>query len=103
MEKHYLQAVPCHEGERATRPTIEKRLILELKKKFISSADITRLAHGIHNMRRLHISEVVASVYEWAFSNKEIQKLLIDKFFEHTASEIEKAYINNAKNKIAQA
>jgi len=41
-------------------------------------------------MNLLHLQEVVASVYSWALADENIQRELIDKYFEHIHKENKK-------------
>ena len=71
----------CHEYETTTRKASEESLLFALRKKFLS-AEVDFIAIEIHNMKLLHTSEIVASVYAWAIETPEIQRELIDRFFE---------------------
>ncbi len=72
----------CHNKEKNKRPQQEQRL-LEILRKLFSSDDINGLVSCLNDFCPLHIHEVVGSVYGWAFSSLDIQRLLIDKYFEH--------------------
>lgn len=72
----------CHEVEGGTRSGNESDLIDMLKMLFWSEG-VHDLANGFHQMALHHAPEVVASVYEWALSDTEIQKELIDRYFEY--------------------
>lgn len=82
-DNDYLMTLcqPCHEIEYAEMQGAIDIISTQLKLKF-SSSDIWRMSLGIANMKLLHASEVVASAYEWAFENPEIQQELIDKYFD---------------------
>jgi len=77
----------CHDQERETRPDVESDLLAMLRPLFLAD-DLHSLALGFHQMELLHSHEVVASVYEWALSSPEIQRELIDRYFE---------FLNNRK------
>lgn len=71
----------CHNFEREIRSEYESDLLEILREKFLTE-DIHSLANGFYRMDLLHSHEVVASVYEWAFSSPEIQRELISRYFE---------------------
>lgn len=71
----------CHEQEKENRPEAEKLLLKAMKEKFLA-ADLIDLAGGIHKMPMCHAPGVVASVYEWALSDKKIQMELISRFLD---------------------
>ena len=70
----------CHDLERKLRPEYEK-LILDCLQSAFFADDLRELALGFSNIKLLHASEVVASVFEWALSSPEIQRALIDRYF----------------------
>lgn len=71
----------CHEIERVQMQDYEKLILNSLKEKFFAD-DLLQLASDIHLMELIHSSDVVASAYGWAFSNPEIQKLIIDMYMD---------------------
>ncbi len=77
----------CHEVERESRPEYEKLLLEQLRINFFAD-DLRRLALSFSELKLLHASEVVASVYEWALSSPEIQRELIDRFFLDTKAKL---------------
>ncbi len=70
----------CHEEERVTRPDSESDLLDMLRVLFFAD-DIHRIANGFRQLELQHASEVIASVYEWALADTEIQGELIERFF----------------------
>lgn len=73
----------CHESEKENRPEAEKLLLKAMKEKFFYS-DLIGLAGGIHKMPMCHAPDVIASVYEWALSDRKIQIELIRRFLNLT-------------------
>ena len=71
----------CHKNERQNRSVAEEALIAALKQKFLTE-EIDTLTSGFRDMPILHIPEVVASVYEWALKTPEVQRDLIERYFE---------------------
>ena len=55
-------------------------------------SEVTSLADGLFKMKLCHLHEVVASVFEWVFTDKNIQIELIERYFEYL--------LNKNKNKI---
>lgn len=72
----------CHEDERDVMHEIITSIIFALKSRFLSN-EIDNLSIGISQMPMLHTPEVVASVYSWAFSSPDIQRELIDRYFQY--------------------
>lgn len=79
----------CHEEETETRQSIEKNLIDELKLKFPSSCDVLDLVSGFYELKLVHSAEVVASMIKWFLSNENLQRELIDRYFESLAQKNE--------------
>lgn len=71
----------CHESETNDMPIAEKFICESLKRNFLSN-DLMRMAEEIQTMELLHTSEVVASVYGWAFRDPSVQRRLIDLYFQ---------------------
>lgn len=82
MEALVTLCEECHRDETQNRSEEEQLLLRALREKFFSS-EINQLAIGIHSMPLLHTAEVVASVYEWALQTPEIQRELIEKYFDY--------------------
>ena len=80
----------CHAEERDNRPDEEQALLHALREKFLAS-DVNQLAIGFHKMPVMHVPEVVASVYEWALTTPEIQRELIDRYFEYIKQKANKS------------
>ena len=76
----------CHESERDEMLEYEGEIVEQLKDKFFGD-DLRELACGINHLILRHISGVVASAYSMAFSDPEIQKELIDKYFKKLEKE----------------
>ena len=74
--------VECHLNEIENRDNYEKTLLEGLKRNFLCE-DILELAGGFYQMPLLHGSDVIASVYRWALSDKNIQRELIEKYFKY--------------------
>jgi hypothetical protein len=72
----------CHAEEWENRPEAEHALMRALKEKGFFAADVQSLADGLGKMELLHSHEVVASAYEWTLETPEIQRWLLDKYFE---------------------
>lgn len=71
----------CHEEEKEAMAEVEHDIIRMLKIKFLAGP-LRDLAQGIHAMNLQHAPEVVASAYSYAFSDPEVQKELIERYFE---------------------
>ena len=71
----------CHNEERDFRKANESDLIKILKESFLCD-DIRCLAEGFHLMDLCHSSNVVASVISWAISDNDVQKELIERYFQ---------------------
>lgn len=72
----------CHFNEEKIRPSREKELLRALKGKFLAG-EVESLASGFYDMKLLHAPEVIASVYEWALRDVDIQRELIEKYFNY--------------------
>ncbi len=79
----------CHEAETKERPEFERYLLDALAKLFLAG-DLLSLTTGFNKMSLLHVPEVVASVYEWALSDPDIQAELIDRYFKHLKETLRK-------------
>jgi hypothetical protein len=73
----------CHEEEKDSRQEHEQLLLYMLKKAGFLSSDIFELAEGFFNFKFLHLSEVVSSSLKWFLSSEEMQKKLLDSYFEY--------------------
>ncbi|MFH2058397.1 MAG: HNH endonuclease [Pseudomonadota bacterium] len=71
----------CHDSERSERPDVESDLLSRLREMFLIDG-LTDITTGFINMNVLHGQEVVASMLSWIFSNDNIQRELLDRFFE---------------------
>ena len=69
----------CHELERELRPEYEELLLDVLHDNFFAD-DLRALAFGFSQLKPLHQTNVVASVYKWALSSPEIQRELIERY-----------------------
>jgi len=69
----------CHEVERSERHGNEEDLLSMLRTNFFAD-DIHTFATGFYEMKLLHSHEIVASAYEWALSNPDIQRELIERY-----------------------
>jgi cytochrome c553 len=72
----------CHSKESRIRSYCEKNILRELRRNFLAES-VSDLAVGISAMKLLQSPDVVASVYAWAFSDENIQRELIEKYFEN--------------------
>ena len=79
----------CHSEEREVRPSYEQGMLRALREKFLAE-DVSELAIGFHTMPLCSAPEVVASVYQWALSDENIQRELIDRYFKHLEDEKER-------------
>jgi hypothetical protein len=87
----------CQKRERDEMPASDDDLLAMLHEKFLSPA-INDLAHGFHALDLQHQPEVVASVYSWALSVPNIQRELIDRYFEHLKHKAEQRKRANAQS-----
>jgi len=81
----------CHKHERKSRPEYEQMLLSALREKFLAD-DIFSLTYGLLNLKPFNVSEVMASIYEMAFSDPGAQKMLSKMFWDKT---IKKGSIDN--------
>ena len=72
----------CHSEEREVRQSYERDMLHALREKFFAE-EVSELAIGFHTMPLCHVSEIIASVYQWAISDEKIQRELIERYFEH--------------------
>lgn len=81
---HFLVTLceQCHEHETLYMRDACDALVESMKRNFFAK-DIADMAEQIKDMKLHHASEVVSSVYGWAFSNPDIQKELISRYFDH--------------------
>lgn len=84
----------CHNEEVETRPNYERSLLFALREKFLAE-DVSEIGIGFHTMPMLHTPEVIASVYQLALTDENIQRELIDRYFEHLKEKNKKADIGN--------
>jgi hypothetical protein len=76
----------CHESEELQLKQYSALMIDTLRKSKFRADDFRELAHGIHQMDFQHLPNVVASAYMYAFADPKMQKLIIEKYFEHLES-----------------
>ena len=76
----------CHEHEMAMRSEIDQRLLCALRKNFFYR-DLEVIAGAIEEMSLLHVPEVVADVYAWALTTPEVQRKLIEWYFNNLKKE----------------
>jgi len=81
----------CHEEEKEGKNEADYFILQAIRLHFLNS-DIHSLADGLFKMKLCHLHEVVASVFEWVFTDKNIQIELIERYFEYL--------LNKNKNKI---
>ena len=79
----------CHKTETEQISDSVTVLVDKVKEKFFSD-DILRLACGISLMDTTGYSEVVASIYEYAFPNREINTILKNMFFQSIKTSLHK-------------
>lgn len=72
----------CHEDEREERPGIEGDLLGILRQLFLAP-DLHDFVSGLMQLTPQEAPALVASAYSWAFSNPEIQTLILNKW--HTS------------------
>ena len=80
----------CHEHEFNSRADYEKMLLHTLKQRGFLADDIFRIVQGLLNFKPQNAIEVVASAYEMAFGDPDVQAYLIELMFEKTAEKIRK-------------
>ena len=80
----------CHKEEVELRPSYESGLLFALREKFMAE-DVSEIGIGFHEMPMLHLSEVIASVYQWALTDENIQRELIERYFKHLEKKNEKS------------
>jgi cytochrome c553 len=71
----------CHKAEMANQPNIDKLLLEALHSKFLNE-DLQSIIVGFNKLKLLHMSGVIASVLEWSLSNRDIQYMLMEKYWE---------------------
>ena len=78
----------CHECEAQMEIQYSELLIKTLKQSPFLADQWRELASGIHEMEIVtqYPLEVVASSYAFAFKDSNMQKLIMDKFWEHLTS-----------------
>lgn len=93
MEALITLCEECHGEEVEMRPSYERRLLFALREKFLAE-DISEIGIGFHMMPMLHLPEVIASVYQWALSDEDIQRELIERYFKHLEEKNKKPNID---------
>ena len=93
MEALITLCEECHGEEVEMRPSYERRLLFALREKFLAE-DISEIGIGFHMMLMLHLPEVIASVYQWALSDENIQRELIERYFKHLEEKNKKPNID---------
>jgi len=83
----------CHSEELETRSNYERGLLFALREKFLAE-EVSEIGIGFHMMPMLHTPEVIASVYQWAFTNENIQRELLDRYFESLKEKVKEPAIN---------
>lgn len=71
----------CHTEEIEMQSEVDQRLLRALRSKFFYR-ELIGIAAAIEEMPIEHTPDVVASVYEWALSTTEVQRTLIEMYFE---------------------
>jgi hypothetical protein len=85
----------CHTEEMEMQPEVDQRLLRGLRSKFFYR-DLIGIAAAIEEMPMEHISDVVASVYEWALVTTEVQRTLIEMYFKYLEELREEREAGNA-------
>ena len=70
----------CHALEGESMSGAIQSLSDEIRKKLYSD-DVYRIAHGMRELKLLHASEVVATAYDEALSDPELQRKLIKRLW----------------------
>lgn len=72
----------CHDSEERQMQEYAPLFIDTFKQSEFFADDLRELAWGIHEIKLLHLPSVVASAYSYAFRSEEMQRLIIEKYFE---------------------
>ena len=83
----------CHEHEKDARSEYENMLLSGLREKFFAD-DIYGLVLGVLNLKPFHASEVMASIFEFVFSDPEAQEMVSNLFWQKQREDL------NAKQNI---
>jgi len=94
MEALITLCEECHNQEVELRPSYEQDLLFALREKFLAE-EVRKIGIGFHMMPMLHMPEVIASVYQWALTDENIQRELIDRYFKHLKERNKKTKIDN--------
>ena len=94
MESLITLCEECHSEEVEIRPSYERGLLFALREKFLAE-EVSEIGVAFHTMPMLHLPEVVASVYQWALTDENIQRELIDRYFELLKEKNKKTHIDN--------
>ena len=78
----------CHESETETRPEEERALLRAMREHFYSG-EVKTLARAFMVMKPTHMTGVVAQAIEWALTNPEIQRELVDRYFADLIAKLE--------------
>jgi hypothetical protein len=73
----------CHESEEIELKQYIPLFIDAFKKSEFFADDLRELAWGLTNIKIQHLPSVVASAYRFSMCDPEMQKLIIEKYFEH--------------------
>ena len=71
----------CHTAEHEERHDCERQLLGAIKRKGFSFSDVQLLAAGFSDMKPAHLMEVVASAYAFALRDPDMQRLILESFF----------------------
>lgn len=80
----------CHSDETEARPEAEQNLLFALRQKGFYAGEVQLFADSFQQMSLLHGEGVVATAYERALKSPEIQRELIEQYFEYLKLEREK-------------
>jgi len=72
----------CHRIEYEDQFEVDKRLVRAFRETGFLNCDIEQISNGLINYKMPHTSEVTASMLKWVFNNGELQKVLIDLYFD---------------------
>jgi hypothetical protein len=91
----------CHAEEWENRPEAEHALMQALQEKGFFAADVQSFAEGVEKMELLHSHELVADAYEWALKTPEIQRWVLDRYFEAIKQTARGQKDNEEKRKVS--
>ena len=72
----------CHNIETEQKSSAGKKLLREFKKRF-HAYNLEEIADGLSQFQQLHETDVVASSIAFMFKTPEMNRLILDKFFEY--------------------